>query len=427
MRSFFRPALLRALAVLIVLVNSSAARAARVETGFYETETPHYRIHTDVSPEFAKLVGEHMEEIYEAYTRRFRGFEIRRHGRFDVKVFTRKADYEAAVPRELRGSTGAFVSRDRLLAAYKEGWTDEVVFRTLYHEGFHQFMFTGIVRNPPLWVNEGMAEYFAEATWNGRSFSTGRVPARRLNTMRKALRRGEHIPLARLFAMEEGAWLANVRAGHTEVSLQYTEAWSMVHFLTHADGGSYRPRLLTYLRLLGDGMDRTRAFQESFGAGTAALERAWTAYVMKLKIDPDDVCRRNLETLAYLAKLIHKDPRRFRSLVYLRSRLLDSRSEWCMESSDGHRITSGQREEVRGLFHCPRVNGRPAISYLALKDPQTRLPLLACTRHRGVVMLARYMSKPDGAYRVAVEQVVRATLPTALKKALMDATQTPGR
>ncbi|MDP6106856.1 MAG: DUF1570 domain-containing protein [Candidatus Brocadiia bacterium] len=427
MRSLLRATLLRGVIVLIVLMSSSAARAARVETRSYATETEHYRIHTDVSPEFAKLVGEHMEEIYEAYISRFRGFKIRRHGRFDVKVFTRKADYEAAVPPELQGSTGAFVSRDRLLAAYKGGRTDEVVFRTLYHEGFHQFMFTGIVRNPPLWVNEGMAEYFAEATWNGRSFSTGRVPARRLNTMRKALRRREHIPLANLFAMEDGAWLANVRAGQTEVSLQYTEAWSVVHFLIHADGGSYRPRLLTYLRLLGDGTDRMRAFQESFGAGTAGLERAWTAYVMRLKVDPDDVCRRNLEALAHLAKLIHKDPRRFRSLVYLKSRLRDSRSEWYVESSDGHRITSGRPGEVMGLFCCPRAKDRLAMSYLALKDPKTGLLLLACTKHRGVVMLARYVSKPDGTYVVGVEQVVRATLSTPLKMALMDAEQNPGR
>lgn len=395
--------------------------ATPVTVASYDVRTPHYDVSTDISEPFAQVVGEHMESIYGAYALRFQGYELKVHERFQVKVFAQKEDYYRAVPEQLRGSTGAFVSSLKLLAAYKEGRSDEDVFRTLYHEGFHQFMFSCIARNAPLWVNEGLAEYFSEASWNGSGFTTGQVPPMRLKLVQDALREGSHIPLQDLMAMKSEDWLSNVRAQQTAASLQYCEAWSVVHFMVHAEGGRYRPRLLGYLKLISDGTDEQEAFRQSFGEDMEGLERAWTAYVMKLVPGPEYLCRRNLEALCQLIIELYGDPREFKGLPDLRRSLLNPRSHWRVEFSYGETIDSRDTKKVKALFKCPFDRTSSAISYPVLEDPETGLPVLACAHHKGVVLLGKFIPTADGGYRVEVQQLVAATLPPELREALQRA------
>ncbi|MFW6457617.1 MAG: DUF1570 domain-containing protein [Planctomycetota bacterium] len=223
--------------LMAFLITSLAGYAteSRAADGTYRQKTRHYDVETDVSERFTKLVSQHMEEIYAEYRRRFREYELRTHDRFDVKVFEHRRDYERVVPDDLAGSTGAFVSDQKLLAACRDDQTSERVFQTLYHEGFHQFLFSNIRADVPLWVNEGFAEYFSESVWNGQRFVTGNVPAWRLRVLREAARRDELLPFSQLFKMEAQTWLGNVRKN--QASVQYSQAWSVIHFLCHAQGG----------------------------------------------------------------------------------------------------------------------------------------------------------------------------------------------
>jgi len=306
-------ALLFALAGVCACCWAQTVGAAPART-WHTVQSAHYEVSSDLGPVFTALVARHMEAIHREYELRFRGYGSRGHERFQVKVYARREDYDAAVPAPLRGSAGAFISGQRLLATFKGERTDEAVFRTLYHEGFHQFLHSCVARNVPMWLNEGFAEYFAEATWNGERFTTGRVPWVRLHVLRKAMAEGSYIPLRRLFAMGNREWLARAWGEEGEGALQYCEAWSVVHFLLHADGGRYRPRILGYLKLLSEGAESRGAFVKSFGSDVDGFERAWRRYVMQLRPGPDEVCARNLRVLAFAAMSYYRDPTRFGSL-----------------------------------------------------------------------------------------------------------------
>ena len=397
--------------VAVAVASFAAGRAHLVET-------EHYNVRTDVDERFTRLVGEHMEAIYGEYAVRLKGYELKVHGKFQVRVFARREDYDAAVPAPLAGSAGAFVSADRLLAACKEGRTDEQVFRTLYHEGFHQFLYCCVSQDCPLWVNEGLAEYFSEATWNGRSFSTGQVPAGRLFVITRAVNANEHIPLEALFRMESREWLRNMKGLRTAASLQYCQAWSVVHFLIHAEDGRRGTLLLDYLRRVSEGMDHERAFERSFSSYIAAFERAWKSYVLRLRPGPDQVCRGNLEILAFIAMKIYGTPERFTSLQHLHERLTDRRLEWYVVTSYGERVASSDSQRTASLFMCPYDRKRRGASYILLRNAQTGLPELYCNHHRGIVVRAYYVRRPDGECEVEVEQVVRKTLEPALVRKL---------
>jgi len=403
------------LAALCLLVSAAPTLGAgRV----HEVKTRHYEVSTDVSERFAGLIAEHMESIYKEYERRFQGYDLKRHDRFAVRVFERRADYDRAMPPELVGSAGAFVSHMRLLAAFKEERTDEEVFRTLYHEGFHQFLYSCVAPDVPLWVNEGFAEYFSEATWNGRSFTTGQVPMKRLFVLQQAIRENSYIRLNELFAVESAAWLARMRAGQIESYLQYCEAWSVVHFLIHSQRGKFRPRLLGYIKILAEGEDHEEAFAKSFGTNVSAFERAWLQYVQGLQPGRDEVCRNNLEVLAYMALAVNQDPRRLRSLEELHKALTAPNVQWEVRTPYGERITSDDRQRVASLFKCPYDRSRGATSYVLIGNDRTGLPEFYCLHHRGVVMRAYYVTGGDGRMAVRSEQIVTATLPDHIARKL---------
>jgi len=270
-----------------------------------------------------------------------------------------------------------------------------------------------------LWINEGFAEYFAEATWNGRDFTTGQVPWVRVHVLKEALKGGTYIPLSRLFLMQADDWLASVRADESQASVQYCEAWSVVHFLLHARGGRYRARALGYLGLIAEGMDYDRAFQESFGSNVEGFERAWRQYAMTLEPGPEDVCSKNMEVVAFVALRYYGDMDRFTSLERLRRDLLDSnRLEWQVATGWGEEISGKDKRRVTALFRCPYDRSWAAVSYVLLKNLRTGLPEIYCTHHPGIVMKAYYVAGAEPGREVEVERIVRATLPPALAKQL---------
>ena len=286
------------LAVLLAAACSATASAANLP---FTVQTPRYEVQTDVSPGFTQLVAAHMEQINAEYARRFPGF-AQGSQRFRVLVFAGERGYRRAVPRAVWGSTGVFAAPEGFLAAHLEGRTVEEVLRTLYHEGFHQFVRTAVSRTFPTWLNEGLAEYFSEATWDGRGFTAGLVPTMRLHTVQEAIRHQEYVPLDRLFSLTADSWLQNVQTGGRRADIYYCEAWSVVQFLMHGEEGRHVRALDALLKAVAEGRPAEDARREVFGPDLRAVEDAWARYMMSLTPSPKFQCRDNMEIIMVLAR-----------------------------------------------------------------------------------------------------------------------------
>jgi hypothetical protein len=395
----------------------------------FSHQTDHYHIETDISARFARLVGMHMEEIFREYSRRFEDYGSARQ-RFDVAVFRTERAYLDEVPREVAGSVGVFVSSKKLLAAHAENRTPEEVLRTLYHEGWHQFMYEVVAREAPIWVNEGLAEYFSEATWNGESFELGQVPTSRLYTVQQALRDGSYLPILQLVQLDPRTWLQTATTDARRASLQYSEAWSVVHFLIHGDGGRNALLMNEYLRQLSRGKPHERAFDDVFQVDAATFEQLWGNYVMSLQPSPKFRCRDNMEALMLLAGMVYDDVREFDDVGDLRRRVMfTSGRGWAITRPTGERITSEDREVVADLFRCPFDASGHSVSYVVVKQPPDGMPMLVCTHHPGVIIKAYHnreaAGRPNlpgiGPRRIMVEEEVRETVDPALAEAIMAA------
>lgn len=407
---------IRVLAIAAAVVCLSAL-PARAET--FTKTTDHYEVVTDISEEFTTLVAQHMEAIYREYAERLKGFGEMK-GRFEVAVYKERKSYLERMPPGAEGSGGAFVANLHLLTTFVEGRTNEDVFRTLYHEGLHQFVFNVVSPNCPIWLNEGLAEYFSYASWNGRRFRVGGVPTENLRVLQAAIRDNREVPFGRILAMTPQEWLQNVNRGPAVSLVQYSQAWGMVHFLVNARGGRYSRLLQRYIRAVADGEDAAEAFEDIFGNDLDSFHRAWREYILALEPDPMFVCRDNMAAVMWLALSMYQrqGPGAFRELDAFQEDVLGGRYSWSIQLPAVGRISSREPEKARSLFCCPAHRNCDETSYVLARPAGSETPVLVCLHHPGVMLKAYYVRGDAGRWLVRVEEVVRGTVPREMQEAV---------
>ena len=131
----------------------------------------------------------------------------------------------------------------------------------LQHEGTHALLHAPLPMIP-LWLDEGLAEYF-EAPRNGRAAG---------GTKLKAVRRAAWLGLfTSMEALEAKTEMA--RMGETE----YRDAWAWVHFMLHGSPEAH-DELVRYLSDIRDGIPPGKLSQR-LSARIGPLKSAFTAYL----------------------------------------------------------------------------------------------------------------------------------------------------
>ncbi len=335
-----------------------------------------------------------MNSIYREYEKHFSDYELRPHERPVIKIFKERGRYESVAPTSLSGTGGGFVAGSNQILAFKENRTREEVLSTLYHEGFHQFLYNRVSRKVPIWLNEGLAEYFAEATWDGDAFIMGQKPVQRIHALQDAARSGTLMPMQKLLSMKEGEWAANVQSGSRLARLQYNQAWSIIHFLLHANDGRYADRLDGYLKSRVRWENPARAFRSNFGRDIRAMQSAWKDYIMELEPDPISRCRHNMKTLMSRAAGLRTDPRDLAGIKDILSQLSES-----------------------GVYRH-YANNCCDTSYILQNTEQGDMPELFCMKHPGIVIRA-YMVRDGGGWKTETEIMAENTLPEDLLRTLV--------
>src|SRR5688572_9440095 len=214
-----RPHLLIPLLTLL-LASYPAAEAAGPDTagavgasgsaprGMRPIDTRYYRIHTDLDPELARDLAQRLDVMYEAYSQRLRLFNAKDKPipRFEVYVFRRQEDYLKLTGERRRNTGGVFMSGRNLLESFLGSQGRDGLRRRLQHEAFHQFAHTVISPDLPVWINEGLAQVFEEAVWNGSTFALEQIPPRRLRQLKADMDDRRLLRFEALMAMTHDEW-----------------------------------------------------------------------------------------------------------------------------------------------------------------------------------------------------------------------------
>ena len=361
------------LACALCLVLSFASRvAAEAPPRLTSFASKHYDVHTNLAMDKAREMAAHMDAVFEEYTKRFVAFGKGTTPRMPLYLLRTQKEYLAFMQSKSVDATGTggifFIRPDaKGLATWVEDRPSWITLETLQHEGFHQFAYACIGTKLPLWVNEGMAEYFGDAILVDKRLRVGICPNRRVQAIKQALAEGKTFEFDELLAMQPGKWHQTLVRSPERGRLQYDQSWSMVYFLIHGDDGRYRAAFEKYLSVVAKGMDSTTAFKHAFGAtDTLAFRRQWEKFVAMVEPDPIDTAVGRMRFLAQGLQLLHE--RREsppRSLDELRKKL----SEIGFRAV---RIENGVRTEVSAsdasLYIFAKDNGSIATFDIVRSD-----------------------------------------------------------
>lgn len=264
------------MALSIVLFGPAAefcAAAAHLEV--YDTR--YYQLYTDLAPAEARQVAVRMTAMVQEYARRTAGFSGAVREKLPFYLFRNHEDYLAAGGME--GSSGVYTGR-KLMATAGEKLT-RGTWAVIQHEGFHQFAHKAIGGERPVWVNEGLADYFGESLYTGEGFVSGIAPPWRIARVQKRMREGEFRSVIGMMNFSHAAWNANISG------VNYDQAWSMVYFLAHGAHGKFQKAFEQFILLCGRGQPVKQAWDATFGDPTG-FEAQWRDYWMSMPLDASD-------------------------------------------------------------------------------------------------------------------------------------------
>jgi hypothetical protein len=243
-------------------------------------ESPIYIVYTDVPEDDAREAVIRMNKVaYEYHERTKNLFGGSINQQLPFYLFSKPEDYVRA--SGMPASAGIFTG-DALMARVIRGPDGHIgsgTWHVAQHEGFHQFVHAVIRGDIPTWVNEGLAEYFAEGVFTGDGMVTGCIPAGRLRRVQERLDNGSFIGVKEMMLMTHEQWNANFTLDH------YDQAWSMVHFLAMAENGKYQDAFARFLQLVGKGNPWDRAWVTAFG-NVEGFEEKWKHYWKSLPDNP---------------------------------------------------------------------------------------------------------------------------------------------
>ncbi|MEM6459808.1 MAG: DUF1570 domain-containing protein [Planctomycetota bacterium] len=308
---------------LMLSAHAAPGQTPGAADGLTVYATAYYHLHTNLTRREAVPYGRHLDTIHAAYARRFARFGDRPAGRMSVYLFRTRdqyLDFLEAHDVAAHGSGGVFfVTHDlRGLATWTDGHPRRQTFRTLQHEGFHQFAWHHLGPQLPHWVNEGLAQYFEDAVPTASGLTLGLADAGRVARVRGAITRRETLPLAAIAGSGRAEWLAALRYDPERATLLYAQSWSLVYFLIHGEGGRYRPAFEDYLQHLAEGETSEDAFAAAFGGlPLPALGPRWRAHAFGQTVSEPVAATDELVLLGEALLLLHRrdeTPRRFDEL-----------------------------------------------------------------------------------------------------------------
>ncbi|UCE61511.1 MAG: DUF1570 domain-containing protein [Phycisphaerales bacterium] len=283
--------------VRLFIVCAACAPSAFAQPQLRVHNSTYYTVHTDLDADVVREATVRLTRMAEEYARRTRGFSRKISVKLPFYLFKEHEDYIAA--GGLEGSNGVFYD-DKLMAVIGHS-ASAFAWGTVQHEGFHQFVRMVIGGEIPVWVNEGMAEYFGEGLFTGDDFIAGLIPQWRLAQVQRKMKDARFPPLRGMMQVTREEW--NRRMSGND----YDQAWSMVQFLAHGDDGKYDKPFNAFLREAGRTGVWDRAWVKHFGPGTEEFEKAWREYWLNLPYDPtaDLYAKATVSTLtSFLARAV---------------------------------------------------------------------------------------------------------------------------
>lgn len=367
---------LPAAAILLCLVGAAQPDMPRYDT-------PYYVIYSDLNIDAVRETTIRVTAMAEEYHQRMAGFGGVIRKKLPFYLFSQPEDYYKA--GGMIGSSGVF-NGQRLMAIATPGRGGST-WHVVQHEGFHQFVQAVIGGNMPIWINEGLAEYFGEAIFTGDGFVTGLVPPDRLARLQKAIRDDKTLPLRDIMLMSMRDW-----NGKLDIA-NYDQAWSMLHFLVHGENGRYQEALNGLINDISRHVRYEQAWKNNFGGNIESFQTKWKEYWANQPADP---------TAELRSKAVFAVVNSYFARATAQKQSFQTPQEFFAAAKD-ERLKLHQDDYLPPSLLKDNLPKAPKLGQWAIQAQDGKNPCLSCTLPSGKVLLGSYTIRNGQAEKVTAD------------------------
>jgi tetratricopeptide (TPR) repeat protein len=253
----------RYVALAILLTTTLPAFARDKLENWIQVTSPHFVVATDGSDEQARHVADQFERMRSVFHAACPKLNMDSGGPIIVIAVKGEKDFRRLEPEDYlsRGSLklgGLFLrTADKNYILMRLDAEGDHPYSVIYHEYTH-FVFGKGSASMPLWLNEGLAEFYQNSEIRENEALLGEASADDLLW----LRQNRLIPLETLFAVDEKSpYYHQEKKG----SIFYAESWALTHFIYMTDFPQKAQRLNDYLALVAQNVDPVTAATRVFG------------------------------------------------------------------------------------------------------------------------------------------------------------------
>ena len=226
-----------------------------------EVTTPHFTVVTDAGEKQARHVAGQFERMQAVFSKILPAAQSDPGGPIVVLAVKNRRDFQTVEPAEYLGKgkidlAGLFVQADdRCYILVRLDDPSVHPYSTVYHEYTHYITRRA---NLPLWLNEGLAEFYENSDIDSREISFGQPYGGAL----QLLRGQKLLPLATLFSVDrDSPYYHDEQKG----SMFYAEAWALTYMLYIDDVRNKTNLIGKYVKALSAGETSLAAAVTAFG------------------------------------------------------------------------------------------------------------------------------------------------------------------
>jgi tetratricopeptide (TPR) repeat protein len=247
---------------LLVVAAANLVAAAKTES-WLEVRTPHFFVLTNSNEKQGRHIADQFERMRAVFHKRFPKSRIDGATPIIVIAVKDKKDFQTLEPEAYLAKgqldlAGLFLrAPDKNYMLLRLDAEGAHPYAAIYHEYSH-FIMSRAEEWMPLWLNEGLAEFYQNTDIKEKEVGLGEPSAENLIL----LRQNRLLPLSTLFAVDY-----NSPYYHEENkgSIFYAESWAITHYLEIKDIQEKTHHLTDYAALVSNKKDPVEAARQAFG------------------------------------------------------------------------------------------------------------------------------------------------------------------
>jgi tetratricopeptide (TPR) repeat protein len=250
--------------VLLLMLLTAAAPALGSSPKWVEVRSPHFTVVTDAGAGEGRRTLDQFEHMRLVFQTLFPKANVDPVAPIVVMAVKNRKEFQPLEPA-IYLEKGNFTPAGYFLRAPDKNYVllrldaedEQHPYATIYHEYTH-LQIGDAIEWMPLWLNEGLAEFFQNTDFRGNEARLGQPSQDNL----LYLQQNRLISLETLFRVE-----ANSPYYHEEQkgSVFYAESWALVHYLETSDVRNHTNHMGQYMELVSQLQDPVTAAQTAFG------------------------------------------------------------------------------------------------------------------------------------------------------------------